>query len=406
MTSNALARPWVETENQMAAKSFTSQKIDSLVAKVLSLGTLGTGIEMFLVFLGQAPRLNLTWGTFFIALVIISELALVVLAWFTNFGRQAAAFFSVVVLITVATWPLQIIGVAQGQNPPTPWIYEALGVAGIAASLSLPVSWAVTYLVATPVAWILIRESTSNSQFVYWDSLLGAIYVFLFSSSVAAMVWMLRSSAKKADVEAQKAALVAAEGARVDAIERERLRVDALVHDQVLTTLMVASQTKTEADAAMVAQMSKNAIEKLMQFSSTQVSDETPITVQSLFESLRTISENLPAPVLVDMGNTSAIEVPAEVAAAFSEATIQALANSVQHAGRGVRRELILRAEGDEIKIIVQDNGKGFRASRVSKDRVGIRLSIRRRMSAVGGAAKVDATPDKGCKIILIWSKS
>ena len=406
MTTTEFAKGFKSAVSQAAAKSFTSQKIDSLAVRVLSLATLGTGIEMSLVFLGQSSTLNPTWGTFFIALVMASELAMVGLAWFTNYGRQATAFFSICVYVTTATWPMQMLDVAGVGNPPTPWIYEALGVAGIAATLSLPVSWAVTYLLATPVVWVLIRESTSNSQFVHWDSLLGAVYVLLFSSSVSTMVWMLRSSAKKADFEAQKAALVAAEGARVDAIERERLRVDALVHDQVLTTLMVAAQSKTESDSAAVAQMSRNAIAKLMTFSSSQTSDEAPITVQSLFESLKTITENMPAPVLVDMGNTSDIEVPAEVAAAFSEATIQALANSVQHAGRGVTRELILRADGDEIKIIVQDNGKGFRASRVSKDRLGIKLSIRSRMGAVGGAAKVDTLPNKGCKIILLWSQT
>jgi signal transduction histidine kinase len=388
-----------------AARSFTSQKIDSLVAKVVALATLGTGIEMFLVFLGQSATLNPTWSTFFIALIITSELAMVALAWFTIYGRQAAAFFSIVVYITTATWPLQMIDGSGGANPDTPWIYQAIGVAGIAATLSLPVIWAVSYLVAAPAIWILIRESTSSSQFVHWDSLLGAIYLFLFSSAASATVWMLRSSAKKADLAAHQAAMVAAESARIDSIERERLRVDALIHDQVLTTLMVAAESKTESDALAVSQMSRNAIDKLVSFSSARVTDETPITVKSLFESLKAISENLPAPILVDMGDPTEIEVPAEVAAAFSEATFQALANSVQHAGRGVTRELILRTEGDEIKIIVQDNGKGFRASRISKDRLGIKLSIRNRMSAVGGAAKVDAQPNKGCKIIMLWSQ-
>jgi signal transduction histidine kinase len=216
---------------------------------------------------------------------------------------------------------------------------------------------------------------------------------------------MLRSSAKQADAAAAKVALVSAEGARIDAIERERLRVDSLVHDQVLTTLMVAAQAKTESDTDAVTQMSKNAIEKLTAFSSSQLDDAAPITVTSLFESLRAITEDLPSPVFVDMGEASDLEVPAEVADAFREAAIQALTNSFQHAGRGVSRELVLRADGEEIKVIVQDNGKGFRASRVSKDRLGIKLSIRGRMAAVGGAAKVDAQPNDGCKIILLWNK-
>jgi len=402
MSTRSIDLPVIESDS--AVRSFTNQKIDSLAAKVLSLGTLGTGIEMFLVFLGQAPSLNPTWSTFFIALVMTAELAMLVLTWFTNLGRPATAFFAIVVYITTATFTLQLIG-SSGEGPSTPWIYNALGVAGIAATLSLPVSWAVTYLVATPVAWVLVASASSTNLRDQSNTYLEAIYVFLFSSSISALIWMLRSSAKQADTAAAKVALVSAEGARIDAIERERLRVDSLVHDQVLTTLMVAAQAKTESDADAVSQMSKNAIEKLTAFSSSQLDDSAPITVTSLFESLRAITEDLPSPVFVDMGEPSDLEVPAEVADAFREAAIQAITNSFQHAGRGVSRELVLRADGEEIKVIVQDNGKGFRASRVSKDRLGIKLSIRGRMAAVGGAAKVDAQPNEGCKIILLWNK-
>jgi signal transduction histidine kinase len=387
-------------------QSFISKRIDALSARVLSLATLGTGIEMFLVYLSQAKTLNTTASTVFIALVLTAELALVLFSLFTQFGKVAAGIFAVIVFFTLCTWPMQIFGTQQAENPPTPWVYEALGVAGIAATLSLPVGWAIAYVVVTPVIWVVIRESTSASQFQHWDSLLGAIYVLLFSSSVSAIVVLLRNSAKRADLAGQQAAQVAAQSARIDAIERERSRVDALVHDQVLTTLIVASQAKTETDSKSVTAMSQNAIDKLMTFSSTQLGDDSPITVKSLFESLKSIAENVPAPILVDMGDTTDVEVPSEVAAAFSEATIQALANSVQHAGRGVTREVILRVDGQEVKVVVQDNGKGFRASRVSKDRLGIKLSIRDRMHSVGGKAKVDTLPNKGCKIILIWSQA
>jgi anti-sigma regulatory factor (Ser/Thr protein kinase) len=35
--------------------------------------------------------------------------------------------------------------------------------------------------------------------------------------------------------------------------------------------------------------------------------------------------------------------------------------NSIQHAGRGVTRELVLRLTGKEVKVVIQDNGKGLR---------------------------------------------
>jgi hypothetical protein len=288
---------------------------------------------------------------------------------------------------------------------PTPWIYEALGVAGIAAGVGLPVGVAVAYLITTPVAWIVLRESTTASQFHNWDSLLGAIYVLLFSSCVSALVWMLRSSARDADTASQRAADASAASARVDAIERERLRIDALVHDQVLTTLLLTSAVKSQSDAQNVSDLAEVAIEKLISFSSLQVTDDSPITVSSLFLALKKTALAIVPDIQIDLGPTSDLEVPGEVADAISEATIQALTNSAQHAGRGVSRQIILRNHTEGVKVVIIDNGKGFREARVPKHRLGIALSIRSRMASVGGETHIKSLPNQGTSVILQWGK-
>jgi signal transduction histidine kinase len=386
-------------------KSFTINLIDNLAVKVLSVATLGTGIEMFLNFLGQSKEQNPFWSWMFVVLVMAIEIAMVVFAFFTNLGKLICAIFAIVVLVEVCAWGLPLQGVMPADTVPTPWIYEALGVAGIAAGVGLPVGVAVAYLITTPVAWIVLRESTTASQFHNWDSLLGAIYVLLFSSCVSALVWMLRSSARDADTASQRAADASAASARVDAIERERLRIDALVHDQVLTTLLLTSAVKSQIEAQNVSDLAEVAIEKLITFSSLQVSDDSPITVSSLFLALKKTALAIVPDIQIDLGPTSDLEVPGEVADAISEATIQALTNSVQHAGRGVSRQIILRNHTEGVKVVIIDNGKGFREARVPKHRLGIALSIRRRMASVGGETHVKSLPNQGTSVILQWGK-
>jgi len=222
----------------------------------------------------------------------------------------------------------------------------------------------------------------------------------------SALIWLLRSSAKKTDLASQLAAEASAESARVDAIERERHRVDALVHDQVLTTMILAASAKTQKEAKHAKVLAEGAIAKLISFSSLHVTDESPISVASLFEALKKSALAQQPDLEIDLGATSDFEVPGEVAAAISEATLQALTNSIQHAGRGVMRQLVMRNPAGGIKIVMIDNGKGFRESRVPKHRLGIALSIRRRMTQVGGSVHINSKPNQGCTVIMQWSQS
>ena len=387
--------------------SFTANLIDSLSAKVLSVATLLIAGEMFWNFWSsQSHYLNHFWGWLFMGLVLSSEIAMFIGAWSGNYAKLTSVVFSAVVGLTMCTWAMQLIGTTDVKESETPWIYEALGVAGIASAIAMPAALSVAYQVAMPLGWIILRESTTSSQFQHWDSAYGAIYVFLFTISVSTLVWLLRGSARNTDLASQKAAAAAAESARVDAIERERHRIDALVHDKVLTTLMMSASAKSQKEATQVKVMAEEAIEKLISFSSLQVTDESPITVSSLFEALQKTALAQVSDLEVDLGSTSDLEVPGEVAAAISEATIQALTNSVQHAGRGVTRQLMLRNPKDGIKVVVIDNGKGFREKRVPKHRLGIQLSMRRRMAEVGGSVRINSKPNDGCTVILQWSQS
>ena len=109
------------------------------------------------------------------------------------------------------------------------------------------------------------------------------------------------------------------------------------------------------------------------------------------------------AEVSVDVENSSDFEIPVEVAAAVTESTLQALANSLQHAGRAAKRQVLLRGTKGGIKIVVKDNGKGFRPSRIPKNRLGLKLSIIGRMKSVDGRVFIDSKIGVGTNVVIEW---
>ena len=73
------------------------------------------------------------------------------------------------------------------------------------------------------------------------------------------------------------------------------------------------------------------------------------------------------------------------------------------HAGRKATRKVRLKANDREIKIVVTDDGVGFRPSRVPKNRLGLRISIIDRVEAIGGRVFIDTRIGQGTSIILEW---
>jgi signal transduction histidine kinase len=51
----------------------------------------------------------------------------------------------------------------------------------------------------------------------------------------------------------------------------------------------------------------------------------------------------------------------------------------------------------------VKDNGKGFRPSRIPKNRLGLKLSIIGRMKSVDGRVFIDSKIGVGTNVVIEW---
>jgi signal transduction histidine kinase len=134
--------------------------------------------------------------------------------------------------------------------------------------------------------------------------------------------------------------------------------------------------------------------------------DEHAITINSLFSALSISISRQDENVSITSEGQSDLQVPGDVAEALTEATLQAVANALQHAGAESRVEVFLKGLSNGVKIVVKDDGRGFRPSRIPKNRLGLKLSIIGRIKSVGGKAFIDSKPGFGTNIILEWSKS
>ena len=219
------------------------------------------------------------------------------------------------------------------------------------------------------------------------------------------MVLALRWEAGKTDTANQLAISSAVESARIDALELERSRLDALVHDSVLTTLLIASRANTQEQIQLAAKSANEAIEKLEQ-AKEGPRDSQVLTIASFFEALELRLRETAPTFEIDVDRVSDGVVSSEIARALTEATLQAVDNSIKNAGKVSLAVVRLRGQKSGIKIVVSDDGRGFRPSKVPKDRIGISDSISARVRNVGGKVHINSSPGAGTQVVLEWERN
>jgi signal transduction histidine kinase len=63
----------------------------------------------------------------------------------------------------------------------------------------------------------------------------------------------------------------------------------------------------------------------------------------------------------------------------------------------------LLQGQGTGLKIVVSDNGRGFRPAKISRSRAGIQTSIIDRVKIVGGRVFINSAPGKGTDVVIEW---
>jgi signal transduction histidine kinase len=380
---------------------FAVGRLNILLARIFAIGGLAVGLQMLLNAWSQRELLSPWFFWLGFVSVAVGQLGLIYGAFFSGKNYFWQRWYANSIGLVIVTWFFAVPpGTDLGENF-YPWAWWGVGLAAVAWIAGLPPVAAIGLFVALDVYWFVARFSPSYGAAELWLNVQDTLLTFLFAAVLASLILVTRYEAEKVDLASERKLAAAADQARAEAAIREKARLDALVHDKVLTTLLLAAKAATPEERESVVGMAISAITALN--SVPNESSDSRINGSSLVAALEKIALAQLSDLAVTRTEIDTVWVPETVATALSEAMLQAIANSQLHAGTGAKRELHLKGHKNGLKIVIKDDGRGFRMSRVPKNRLGIRVSIVERLESVGGRAFIDSRPGTGTNIILEW---
>jgi signal transduction histidine kinase len=379
--------------------------VNQLIASIYSFLLVAVVSEALVNGFRQLEYLNPLVFAVSVSLVV----SLVVGFLISHFVFQSSLFWfraiPVLTFVLLVTWPLHFDSSLVLPESFKPWIWWLVGISAVAAGASFRFWIGAVYVSFVPFAWLALRVSPSGGSGELVLAIQDSLHLFILASIATVMSAAVRWQAAKTDFANQDLITSGVKSAQTQAVELEQSRLDALVHDSVLTTLLVASKAQTPEEILLARESATDALRKLdSDNASTQIG--SAITQVSFFEALQNRILEFYPNFEVSLQQTNNALLPELVAEALTEATLQAVDNSTKHAGGAARKSVSLQSQGQGLKIVISDTGKGFRPSKIPKDRLGIQLSIIGRVKSVGGRVFIRSEPGKGTDVVLEWSPS
>lgn len=381
--------------------SAASSRLEQILLRGYPVIALVLLAESFLNMLSQRAFLT-TVSDIYAVVLFLSVLVGFVGYWRFEYLTFSIRVFPILIFLGIFLWP-SFIEVSKLPNDSfQPWIWWLLGIGAVASALAFPFAWSLAYIFLASISWLVLHTFREWGFADLARSFQDSSYLFLISLCLIAVIGLLRNAARDADIANTEAISRAIELARLEALDRERGRLDALVHDRVLNALLAAAKASSKKDRLAAATLADQAILALTSAKSV-ASQVGVVNPAGLFQALQQAAERLTAKIEISIQSASLLEIPSEVATAITEATLQALDNAIRHADAS-KIQLELSAREDlGLLVRIRDDGKGFRPSRISKNRLGIQTSIIQRAKSVNARASVNSEPGRGTEVILEW---
>ncbi len=378
-------------------------RIDRLIGRVFTLATLiDFLVEVLLNAVAQKPFLQEPWLGIALAVVAVAHAANFLNFWFWKANRWGYLLHIAAYTFAFASWGLQVGGTYQLPMDDTPWLWWCTGTAALAAGMFVPKLWSFIVIVGLASSWVLLRASELGGSAHIGRLATDFFYVLLFSGTITALLWLLRHASFEVDQAFQASLDQEADRVRLDAQQRETKRLNSLVYSAVFEALKKSATAKDSGEYSEAMRLSKQALTVLDEASNSQ---PTEISAMSLFESLEQLAKRLDANCTISVTGSSLTFIPKDVATAISDAFNQALTNSIQHAGSKAKRKIRLKSTNTGLKVVIIDDGQGFRPSRVPNHSLGFKFVIVKRIEDVGGKVHIDSGPAKGTTIVLEWDR-
>jgi signal transduction histidine kinase len=381
-------------------------RVDELLARIFAVAAIVLSFDVVRNGFEQLPILNALWFYIFMSPILLSLAGSFLAAFWLGSMRfwYRAIIFST--LAAMVLWPLQVADTSSLPNDYKPWVWWAVGFASLAATGAFKRNTALVFLVLMPLVWLGVRISPFGASENFGIALEDSLYSFFFSTSVSLLVMFLRHRAAQVDREFEALSAARLERAFLDVMQIERTKINSIVHDSVIASLDGAADANSEAERAAAANAANEAIMRLEREASRDPMAREQISSQSLYESLKAAIERRSTFVLVKVKSPVDLQVPFEVAVALAESTFQALNNSLVHAANALNRQVVLSSSRNSLKVMIIDDGIGFRMSSVPKNRLGVRIAIFQRLETLGVRVNLQSSPGEGATWVFEWIKN
>ncbi|MGV8885555.1 MAG: hypothetical protein ACOH1T_08225 [Microbacteriaceae bacterium] len=320
--------------------------------------------------------------------------------------RIGALVHSASTLILLAAWvPAMTVDRLPGDS--IPWLINMVTASACMTALVLRplLTWAYLLVVATESGVVrYVVYGGGDASLAVQDS----IMITLLSSVLVSLLLLAARAGIEQDAVALAAQDAAAHVATVRMLESQRARFQAFMHDDVLATLNAASHGGSAGDD-LSRRSAAAAVQKLDEFrDGRSARADFSMTEFELLLRTAVVTSGVALEIAV-APDAAALSVPVDTGDALAEALAEALRNSVRHAewpdNRPVRRSALATLTASRIDIVTSDDGKGFVARRIGLDRLGIRVSILKRVNSQrGGFASVRSAKGEGTTVTLSWS--
>ena len=392
------------TAAKQPRQPISRKRVDTVLSRSVAWFGVVFGIQALLLVLPQYGLAQPLWAALAIGAVYGSLLLSVVCSMLKRFVVGAHRVVAVVYVVALVTWPFFLADPMTSQEGDH-WLYLLTTVATASAAIGLSVRGALVYLFVVPFIYGIIRAMPAGGDGSWELGLFNAVYAVILGGAVLVIITMTRAASSSVD-EAQGTALDRYSYAvRQHATEVERVHVDAIVHDSVLTTFLSAARAESPEEKLLAATMAGNAIRHLEEAALATPDDGSTVRFRQVADRIVRTAREMSVPFSIRVRSLDTRIVPAAQAEALYSAAVQAMVNSIQHAGAAdVRRWLrVSGVQGGAIEIEVGDAGVGFDPAKVPGERLGVRRSIIERVSNAGGSAEVRSEPGQGTVIVIRW---
>lgn len=299
------------------------------------------------------------------------------------------------VVLGAALWGALRVGTSPD---PAIWMLDFAGLAAVAAALvsSIPKTLPVIVLVKSAAAYVAVaHQDPRDVPEMAREALFGILFTSLF---VCAAVMVVRTGT---DLDRSRSAAAAVVEAHLR--NAELARFDGLIHDHVISTLVAAGSNPGDPR---VADLAASALSRLDALAGDPAPEDEQVTDRELVARVRAVIDPGIDTVVTAVDDSSGLLFPAVVVRALAEAAGEAVRNSATHAGPGAERAVLITVGAERVAVAVVDDGIGFDPDAVAVDRLGLALSVRRRMNVLaGGRADVQSAPGAGTVVEVSWSR-